>query len=248
MRCRVLVLWACLLSLRGGAVRAAEQEPLWDQAVATIALAGRSVASRIETRTEVYNGKGERMETHGKVQTLTGWNGQEPLRKTDATHDVVQRSGLTVAIELGARDNPFFASLEGRATHERAGEDTLDGRRCILFRFEETPAPAAAGRSEDGIGPLIGVAWLDRDTGDPLKIVYRPKEMPKHVSVYELAVEFSAQPDGSTVPRSLDLEMKAGFLWYQRVVRLHKGFYDWTMPPDSVSIEAAPGAEPEDAR
>jgi hypothetical protein len=261
MRVKVFTLWLCLLALRSGAARAADRDPLWDRAAATIALAGRSVASRIETHTEVYNGRGKRMETHDKVETLTGWSGQEPIRTSERTHDVVQKSGLTVAIDLGAKDNPFFASSEGRTSHERAGEDTLDGRRCVIYRFEETPAHAvpskggvppmgaacSTGGKEDGIGTLVGTAWLERETGTPLKMVYRPKEMPKHVSVYDLTVFFTVLPDGSTVPRALDLQMKAGFLWYQRVVRLHKNFSDWTTPPDTAAKDSPPSTEPADA-
>ncbi len=262
MRIKVFVLWVCLLTLRFGAARAADQDPLWDRAVATIALASRSVASRIETHTDVYNGSGRRMETHDKIQTRSGWNGQEPIWKSERTHDVVQKSGLTVAIDLGARDNPFFASSEGRASHERVGADTLDGHSCVIFRFEETPPPAVpppGGVSpqgavpppegkEDEIGTLVGTAWLERETGTPLKMVYRPKEMPKHVSVYNLTVYFSALPDGSTVPRALDMQMKAGLLWYKRVVRLHKSFSDWTTPPDAVAKDPPPGAVPANAR
>lgn len=262
MRIKVFVLCVCLLTLRFGAARAADKDPLWDRAVETIALAGRSVASRIETCTEVRNGRGERMETHNMTQTLTGWNGQEPIRKSEVTHDVVQKSGLTVAIDVGAKDNPFFASSEGRTSYQRAGEDTLDGHRCVIFRFEETP-PAAApskggvppqgavlptGGKEDEIGTLVGTAWLERETGTPLKMVYRPKEMPKHVSAYNVTVVFSVLPDGSTVPRALDMQMKAGFLWYKRVVRLHKSFSAWTTPPDAVAKDPSPVAEPADAR
>lgn len=279
MRIKVFLLWVCLLALRFGSARAADPDPVWDRAVATVALAGRSVASRIETHTEVYNGSGKQMETHDKIQTLAGWNGQEPVWKVEETRDVVQKSGLTVSLDLGARDNPFFASAEGRASHERAGEDTLDGHHCIIFRFEETPphtAPAQGavssqeavssqriapsqeavplegavpptGERRDEIGPLVGVAWLDRETGTPLKMVYHPKEMPKHVSVYDLTVVFTVLPDGATVPRELDMRMKAGFLWYKRVVRLHKSFSGWTMPPDAVVKDPSPGREPADA-
>jgi hypothetical protein len=240
MRIRMFVLWVCLLTLRFGVAGAADRDPLWDRAVATIALASRSVASRIETHTEVYNGGGERMETHDKVETLTGWNGQEPILKSKETHDVVHKSGLTVAIDLGAKDNPFFASSEGRVGHERAGEDTLDGHRCVIFGFEETPPPG----TKDEIGTLVGTAWVERDTGTPLKVVYRPKKMPKHVSTYQLAILFSVLPDSSTVPRALDMQMKAGFLWYQRVVRLHKDLTDWTTPPGAMAKDPPPGTEP----
>jgi len=250
MRSKVFVLWVCLLTLRLTAARAADPDPLWDRAVATVALAGGSVASRIETRTEVYNGDEERMETHDVIQTLTGWNGQEAIWKTERTHDVVQKSGLTVAIDLGAKDNPFFASSEGRASHERAGEGTLDGHSCIIFRFEETPPPfvPSQGEKKDEIGPLVGTAWLDGETGTPRKLVYRPKKMPKHVSVYELTVYFSVLPDSSTVPRALDMQMKAGFLWYKRIVRLHKNFSGWTTPPDAVAKGPSPGTESADTR
>lgn len=250
MRSRGFVLWVCLLTLRFTAARAADLDPLWNRAVATVTQAGGSVASRIETRTEVYNGDEELMEAHDKIQTLAGWNGQEAIWKTERTHTVVQKSGLTVAIDLGAKDNPFFASSEGRASHERAGEDTLDGHSCIIFRFEETPPPSAPsqGEKKDEIGPLVGTAWLDGETGTPHKLVYCPKKLPKHVSVYELTVYFSVLPDSSTVPRALDMHMKAGFLWYKRIVRLHKNFSGWTRPPDAVAKNPSPGTEPADTR
>ncbi len=250
MRSRGFVLWVCLLTFRFTAARAADLDPLWNRAVATVTQAGGSVASRIETRTEVYNGDEELMEAHDKIQTLAGWNGQEAMWKTERTHTVVQKSGLTVAIDLGAKDNPFFASSEGRASQERAGEDTLDGHSCIIFRFEETPPPSAPSQREkkDEIGPLVGTAWLDGETGTPHKLVYCPKKLPKHVSVYELTVYFSVLPDSSTVPRALDMHMKAGFLWYKRIVRLHKNFSGWTRPPDAVAKDPSPGTEPADTR
>jgi hypothetical protein len=257
MRIKVLVLCVGLPALCLGAARAANQDPLWNRAVVTIVLASRSVASRIETHTEVYNGSGRLMETHDKVQTLTGWNDQEPIRKSEVKDDVVQKSGLRVEIDLGARDNPFFASSQGRAWQERAGEDTLDGHSCIVFRFEErqpravpssgdasplVAAPPSKGNADE-TGTLVGMAWLERETGTPRRIVYHPKEMPPHVSNYDLTVDFSTLPDGSTVPLALDMKMKAGFLWYKRIVRLHKSFSDWTIPPDTLAKDPSPDSE-----
>jgi hypothetical protein len=227
-----------------GAARATDRDPVWDRAVATIVLAARTVASRIETHTEILNGKGKRMETHDRIQTLTGWNGQEPVRKSEEKHDVVQKSGMTASIDLGATDNPFFASTEGRVSYARAGEEVLDDHPCIRFRFEENPPPPTKG--DDEIGTLVGSAWVDRDTGVPLKMVYHPKELPKHVSVYDLTVRFATRPDGSSVPRELDMQMKAGFLWYQRVVRLHKTFSDWVMPTGAMADDPSPDAIPAD--
>ncbi len=222
-----------------GTAPPAEPDSLWDRAVAIVGRADRSVAARIETRTDYYGGDGKRMETHQQVETLTGWNAEEPIRKTELARDVVKKSGLSVAIDLGAQDNPFAATLDGRASHARAGEDTLDGRPCVTYRFEEQPAPG----NEEKIGVLVGTAWIERESAIPLQITYRPKELPKHVSMYELTVRFSGRPGESAVPRTLDMQMRAGFLWYKRVVRLHKEFHDWvTVPGTTAATDSLPEA------
>jgi hypothetical protein len=262
MTIKALVFAMCMLIFGGGAAGTVGQDLTWNRAVATTGRADRAVAARIETHTEVYDGHGRRLETKDEIETLTGWNGPQPIRTSDVTREVDRKSGLEVAIEVGTRDNPFVASTEGRVTYQRVGEDTLDGRACIAFRFEERPAPAvpaldtdsspagkrAAEGKGDEVGPLLGTAWVERDTGFPLKCVYRPKKMPRHVSVYELTVQFSTLPNGSAVPRSLDLEMRAGFLWYKRVVRLHKSLSEWTTSPNTAADQPPPGAEPADTR
>jgi hypothetical protein len=223
----ILLPLSLVFALAAAGTSPSTEDPLWARAAASVSLAKNAVASRIVTRTEVFDGSGKKMESVEEVQKLTGWDGEKPLVKTETKRDVVRDSGLKVRIELKATDNPFYASRQGLVAYNRTGEDTLDGKNCVRFQFEEAQGPA--DKSE---GPIVGTAWVERESGLPVKVEYHPKKLPARVSAYTMTVLFEGRPDGSAVPREADLEMKGGFLFIKRVVRLHKSLIDWTTTPN----------------
>ncbi len=210
----------------GGGFKSTE-DPLWRKATEAVSLAKDTVASRIVTRTTVFEGNGKMMESTGEVQTLTGWDGARPLMKKETKKDVVKKSGITVSASVTPRDNPFYASLQGLVTYKRIGEKTLDGKNCVRFQFEELPKPGDKG----GHGPRIGIAWVEKGTGFPVKVEYHPKKLPRHVSVYTTIILFQRRQDGSSVPTEVRFEIKGGFLFTKRVVELHQWLSGWTAGP-----------------
>lgn len=204
------------------------EDPLWRRAADSVSLAKNAVASRIVTRTEVFDGSGKKMESAEEVQKLMGWDGEKPLMKSETKKDVVKDSGMTVRIDVKATDNPFYASRQGGlVTYNRIAEETLDGKSIVRYQFEEAPGPT----DKSDQGTVVGTAWIERETGFPVKVEYHPKKLPSRVSAYTMTVLFQARPDGSAVPREAQLEMKGGFLFIKRVVRLHKRLSDWTTAP-----------------
>ena len=226
---RLVVLpFSLVFALEAVGASAGVEDLLWSRATASVSLARNAVASRIVTRTKVFDGSGKKMESVEEVQELTGWDGEKPLMKSETKRDVVRDSGLKVRIDLKATDNPFYASRQGLVAYNRVGEDTLDGKSCVRFHFEEAQSPT----DKSGEGPVVGTAWVERESGQPIKVEYHPKKLPARVSAYTMTVLFQGRPDGSAVPREAHLEMRGGFLFIKRVVQLHKNLTDWTTTPN----------------
>lgn len=222
------VSFCLLLALDAAGTTGNIEDPLWRRAADSVSLAKNAVASRIVTQTEVFDGKGKKMESIEEVQKLTGWDGEKPLVKSETKKDVVKDSGMNVRIDVKATDNPFYASRLGLVTYSRIAEETLDGKSVVRYQFEEAPGPT----DKSDQGPVVGTAWIERETGLPVKVEYHPKKLPSRLSAYSMTVLFQARLDGSVVPREAHLEMKGGFLFIKRVVQLHKTFSDWaTAPP-----------------
>ncbi len=225
---RFATLSLCLfLAIDAAGKTASVEDPLWSIAADSVWRAEKAVASLIITRTEISDGSGKKMESVEEVQTLTGWDREKPLVKTETRKDVVKDSGMTVRIDVKPTDNPFYASRQGLVAYNRIAEDTLEGKSCVRYHFEE--APGATDKTDQG--PVVGTAWIERETGLPVKVEYRPKKLPSRVSAYTMTILFQARPDGSVVPREAGLEMTGGFLFIKRVVQIHKSFSDWTKAP-----------------
>jgi hypothetical protein len=225
----VVLPFTLVLALADAGTSASTEDPLWRRATASVSLARHAVAARIVTRTEVFDGSGKKMESVEEVQELTGWDGEKPLMKSETKRDVVKDSGLKVRIEVKATDNPFYASRQGLVAYKRVGEDTLEGKSCVRFQFEEAQDPA--DKSDDG--PFVGTAWVERESGLPVKVEYHPKKLPARVSAYTITVLFEGRPDGSAVPREAHLDMRGGFLFIKRVVRLQMSLTEWTTTPNA---------------
>lgn len=226
---RLVVLpFSLVFALEAAGAGAGMEDPLWVRATASASLAKNAVASRIVTRTEVFDGGGKKLESNEKVEELTGWDGEKPLIKSETKWDVGKAPGMGFRLTVKATDNPFYASRQGLVTYNRVGEDTLDGKSCVRFQFEEAPAPT----DKSGEGPTVGTAWVERESGLPVKVESHPKKLPAHASAYTVTMLFEVRPDGSAVPREVHVDTRGGFLFIKRVVRLHQNLTDWTTPPN----------------
>jgi hypothetical protein len=204
------------------AVVAAADQP-WDAAVEKAWQARELVPARIDTKTEIFDGDGTKLEIVTAVEHLDSWSAGEPVMKKAEQRTVIKKSGMSFGFKMGINANPLVAAHEGRVTHLRKGEQSVDGRACILYAFEERPA--------DPKGQTwIGEAWIDPATGAAVKVAYRYKEPPKNVSAYELTIRY-VLTDGRWTPATAHMDASGGFLFIKRTLKVDKTFADWTKRP-----------------
>lgn len=224
MRRAVSILGAAGLALSMVAAPApgAAPDPIW-QAAAEVAWRSKDAfPERIVSRTVICDGSGKRLESREEIERLTGVTDEKAVFQKEVKRDVVKDAGLNIRIDISAKDNPFFTSREGLVSYERGADEVLEGHECATYRFEERPSK---GRSDGDV--QVGTAWIEKATSLPLKVEYRYRKLPSHVSSYVLTVLFSPFGGGRCAPRKARMEMKGGFLFYRRAVTIEKSFEGW---------------------
>jgi len=197
----------------------------WDAAVQKAWQARDLVPATVETKTEIFDGGGDKLEVVDTVERLDGWNGGEPVMKKEEKRTTIKKSGVKFELGLGINANPLVSAHDGRVATTRKGTESLDGRSCAVYTFEERP--------EDPKGkPHVGEVWIDSASGAAVKIVSRYKETPKNVSAYELTTRYELA-DGLWTPTSAHMDAAGGFLFFHRTIKVEKTFRGWMRRPQT---------------
>ena len=202
-------------------------DPLWEAAEERAWRSRHLVAGVITTRTEIADGDGDTLEIIDETDRLTGWDAGKPVRKSDSKRTVVHKSGVSVKFSLAAGSNVFVAAREGRVTRTYLRDETLNGRRCAVYRVQERPSADKADKA-----PLAGEVWIDRAAGIPVQGVYQPVTMPSNVKSYRMTITYALTGD-HWAPAHAHIEAAGGMMFVKRKLKVEKHFSGWVAPPVS---------------
>jgi hypothetical protein len=195
----------------------------WDTAVEKAWLARDLVPATVETKTEIFDGGGDKLEIVDTIERLNGWKGSEPVMQKNEKRTTLKKSGVKFELGVGINANPLVAAHDGRVSTARKGTERIDGLQCAVYTFEERPADPK-GKAH------VGEVWIDSASGAAVKIVSRYKTMPKNVSAYELTTHYTVA-DGLWTPTKVQMDAAGGVLFFRRTVKVEKTFTGWTRRP-----------------
>ncbi|MGA9751340.1 MAG: hypothetical protein WBS54_06105 [Acidobacteriota bacterium] len=130
-------------------------------------------------------------------------------------------------VELSPSYHPFAPEAQDRVSASRLGPAELDGRSAVLFSFTQ--------RLTRGRGVLVGKAWLDAETGEPLQVEASPDPLPKHVDRMLTRVCFELTPEGWWVPIRSEIQGEGGLLWIRRTFESRVRFWGFHQAPKEPS-------------
>lgn len=222
------------LALGAGAAAEAP-DPLWEKAVDATWRGKDLIPGRIATRTEIYDGAGNKLEVVNDVDELTGWQGTTPLRKKETKKEILKKSGINLELRFDSnhRDNTFFAFREGRVTILRRTDEILNGADCAVFAFDQKP-----GGDDDEAQE--GAIWVDKGTGLPVREETRSKKQGSKTLGGVMVLSFGKVLDGLTVPLDLRFETSGAMLFVKRKVTVTTEFQNWVRRPEPVAASRQP--------
>lgn len=233
--CRALTLVGLLLSslpveAQGGPTPTVEAEVLARRLGETTwgmeeLLAGKVEQVTITLRVEELDGDGNVKHTQERVDRVTVKDGQhhrEILQASKDGQDATealrkdleerQRKG-EVRTAFNSVNLPFAASHLARHRFSLAGPDPREPHRLRL-RFEP--------RADDTKAPSVhkGEALVDPGSGQLLRLVYSPTELPTMADRVDVRMDFRAQPGVGQVLDTLHVDAEGGFLFYKKHLRI----------------------------
>ena len=224
LRSRVMLLAGALLFLSSLPLAA---HGLWQKAVVIFEENADLVARTTHIQMEVFDGGGNLAKReHTTLENYVGEGGTVQSRYLEATRngtDITAQKRAERQSPLGEKGAPF-ADL-GHSPFQRAhqenvsyaptgGVDYVDGRRALAFSFRH--------RMEGG-GSNSGTAWLDAESGAPLKTVMTMDEAPFYVRRLELVKRYTLS-ERRWYLASLEIDAMGQFLLFQRVYDIRTQF------------------------
>lgn len=225
MTALLLLVVTLSVSLLGGSPSESE-EALWNRAVESVYRSRDWAAGKVVARTEIADGDGELLEVTEDVLTLTGWDGDKPVRKKESQHRVIKKSFLSVRITIERdyeEDSPLVAFRAGRVTLTRSGEESLAARECIVFGFRMQGQGKEGGQS--------GSVWIDRATGMPLKEETKPDKHSSGMSSMSYVTWYQSLPEGVSVPRERVVQGSFSRFLFKRRITWKAEYSDWARKP-----------------
>jgi hypothetical protein len=201
----------------------AATDSLWEAAEERAWRSRDLVAGVITTRTEIADGDGQTLEIIDETERLTGWDAGKPVRKSDSKHTVVHKSGVSVKFNLSSGSNVFIAAREGRVTRTFLRDETLNGRRCAVYRVEERPPPGKPDKA------VAGEVWIDRLAAIPVQGVYQPVTLPSNVKSYRMTITYALTGE-HWAPTHARIEAAGGMMFVKRKLKVEKHFSGWLAP------------------
>ncbi|AKI99129.1 hypothetical protein ATI61_106507 [Archangium gephyra] len=233
--CRALTLVGLLLSsfsveAQGGPTPTVEAEVLARRLGETTwgmeeLLAGKVEQVTITLRVEELDGDGNVKHTQERVDRVTVKDGQhhrEVLQASKDGQDATealrkdleerQRKG-EVRTAFNSVNLPFAASHLAQHRFSLASPDPREPHRLRL-RFEP--------RADDTRAPYVhkGEALVDPNSGQLVRLVYSPTELPDMADRVDVRMDFRAQPGVGQVLDTLHVDAEGGFLFYRKHLRI----------------------------
>lgn len=235
-RLLLALLFAPLLAAPGSDPVAAD---LWRKATSLFAQFEGVYPSRMSVRTEMLDrgGKATAVTEMRFVNTLRedGVVESELVSAFEDGRDVTagrrarreeRRAGDGKQARISLSDSPFNPErqerLELRPHPERA---LISGRSCRRFDFSYRPEIEGLGK---GAGVVQrGMAWLEEESGRPLKLEYTLVPLPRRVKRLWTVCLFETEAGGAWVMREMRVEGQGGILFIRKGFRLVTRFEEY---------------------
>jgi len=155
----------------------------------------------------------------GKDVTEEARRADTEARRKAAERRKEKKGDAGDTLKLSLDYHPFSPKIQGQVTARREGEETLGDRRAAVFSFRHT---APSGKTA-----LAGRAWVDAETGLPLRVDASPDPLPRLADSMVTRVWFRSGPEGTWLPERAELSGEGGLLFIRRAVKSLVTFSDF---------------------
>ena len=141
--------------------------------------------------------------------------------KEDSKSDSGERSH-----SFSLDDSPLNPERQNdvRVTEAKSGE-MIDGARCARFDFS---CPEKSGtRSKGKPATIVGKAWIDENSGRPVKLEYTSDPLPKHVKSMTTTLRYGMDGTGPWVLKQMVFDVRAAFLVINKKIHGDIAFSDY---------------------
>ncbi|RJR26647.1 MAG: hypothetical protein C4574_07040 [Candidatus Latescibacterota bacterium] len=126
---------------------------------------------------------------------------------------------------VSSNDSPFNPDFQKSvAVTERGARETIAGRGCAAFDF--TYARTDEENPKAKPYTVKGTAWLDEETGAPLKVESTRDPLPRGAKRMSSTFLYEIRPDGSWVLKEMVFEGAGGILFIKKSFRMKASFAD----------------------
>jgi len=202
-------------------VSAAPDDPLWSKAVSIFEESENLVPGKVSITMQLKDRKGKLQDTHETLLKLyedeNGDVQSEVIKEVSNGVDVTvqnkqsrenQGSDNSLSMSIGASesvfhpDNQTFLSIHRLEKPEIAGKSS-----AVAFSFILNPEDRES---------ISGKAWIHSETGQPLKTVYSPSPLPKHVKEIETRDYYNLDISGRLILTKTEVSGMGGFLFIKK--------------------------------
>lgn len=150
------------------------------------------------------------------------------MESRDAEQEKSAKKKETLSISMG--DTPFNPDQQKNVTaRAHAEKQLLFGRMCRRFDFS---FKAAMGRKDQAENPTwVGKAWLEENSGIPVKLEFSFEPLPKHVSNLWTIYLYEVNAAGDWVLKEITVQGQGGFLFIKKGFRSTTRFNDYRRRP-----------------
>jgi hypothetical protein len=120
--------------------------------------------------------------------------------------------------------DPFDPDKQARVSTNLVGAgDLVDGKNTVLYEFAE--------QGEHG-ERTTGKAWLEVETGAPVRVEYSVDPLPKRVKHMVMTMDYDYMPPDSLTVRSLSIQATGGIWFIKKHFHMDMTFGDYWRPPE----------------
>jgi len=119
--------------------------------------------------------------------------------------------------------NPFDPENQDRVSFRVVDSGTTaGGKNTVVYEFTE--------KTEDDV-VISGKAWLEEDTGVPVKVEYTPDPLPKRVKHMVTTMEYEHIHPDSLIVKHMFVEVTGGILFFKKHFHMDMTFDQyWRLP------------------
>lgn len=119
---------------------------------------------------------------------------------------------------VSSGDGPFDPEIQKDVcVTETGARETIDGRTCVRFGYTY---PVRTEKPSKGKPALVkGTAWIEDDTGNPVKIEFTNDPLPKGAKSMLTKFHYGSGGNGSWILERMEFEGSGSFLFIKKRIR-----------------------------